>query len=159
LSTGGWVRGSGMQKNILLLDDDPSVRQMLRRVLAEEGYRVLPVADGAEALSSVSANAMDLALLDLNLPGDDGWNIFEELSKSDPLLPIMIITARSNQLFRALAAGAAALMEKPLDFPKLLETIRELLSETAAVRAARVAGRKTGFHYHAPTADNPASRS
>jgi len=87
-------------------------------------------------------------LLDLNLPGKDGWKFFEELNAADPLLPIVIITARANQLFRALAAGAAALMEKPLDFPKLLATIRDLLNEPAAIRAARVAGRKTEFRYH-----------
>jgi two-component system phosphate regulon response regulator OmpR len=146
-----------MQKNILLVDDDASVRQMLRRVLAEEGYRVVSATRSAEALDSATASSMDLALLDLNLPGEDGWNIFEQLTKADPLLPIVIITARSNQLFRAVAAGAGALMEKPLDFPKLLGTIRDLINEPAAVRAARVAGRKTEFRYHPPTPDTPTS--
>jgi DNA-binding response OmpR family regulator len=156
---GGSIAVVAMQKNILLVDDDPSVRQMLRRVLAEEGYHVVLAADGAEALGSACANTMDLALLDLSLPGKDGWKTFEQLSIADPLMPIVIITARPNQSYRAQAAGAGALMEKPFDFPKLLGTIHELLNEPAAARAARAANRKAAVNRLQAAADGPLSGS
>ena len=65
-------------------------------------------------------------------------------------MPIIVITARPNQRFTALAAGIGALMEKPLDLQKLFATIRELLDEPADVRIARLAGRPSEFHYVPP---------
>ena len=91
---------------------------------------------------------VDLIMLDLNMPVRDGWQTFQTLSRDYPLLPIIIITARSNQRFPALAAGVGALMEKPLDFPHLLETIRALLEEPAEARLARVSGRLSQFHFY-----------
>ena len=131
---------------ILLVDDDPAVRSALAQVLAEEGYVVTCGADGEEALRIVD-DTINLVLLDLNMPVRNGWDTFEQLTAQNPLVPVIIITARSNQLFTALSAGVGALMEKPLDFPELLETIRELLDEPVEVRLARVAGRTPGFRY------------
>ncbi len=135
------------RKKILLVDDDPSIRQMLGRLLTEEKYAVFPAENSAEALALAAATPMDLALLDLNLPGPSGWDIFERLTSENPMLPVIIITARPNQLFVALAAGAGALLEKPLDFPKLLETMQQLLNEPAETRLARLAGKAADFHY------------
>jgi DNA-binding response OmpR family regulator len=134
-------------KTILLVDDDPSVREMIGRVLTGEGYFVFAAANGAEALGIASANHIDLALLDLNMPGKGGWDTFEQLTARDPLLAVIIITARPNQLFTALGAGAGALLEKPLDFPRLLSTVQQLLTESAELRLARIAGQQSEFHY------------
>jgi DNA-binding response OmpR family regulator len=136
-----------MKPKILLVDDDAAIRDMLGRVLTESGYLVLPAVNGQEALDLAAAVEIDLVLLDLNLPVKNGWETFERLTNENPLLPIVIITARSNQLFPALASGAGALMEKPLDFPTLLETISALLEEPAETRLARIAGRRAEFHY------------
>src|SRR6185436_11553772 len=136
-----------MKPKLLLVDDDAAVREMVGRVLTEAGYSTLSAANGQEALDMASANEVDLVLLDLNLPVKNGWDTFERLTTANPLLPIIIITARPNQLFPALAAGVGALMEKPLDFPKLLETIRILLVEPAEKRLARIVGRPAEFHY------------
>lgn len=136
-----------MRPKILLVDDDPAIREMLGRILSQEGYAVLPAANGQEALELAAASEVDLLLLDLNLPVRNGWETFEQITTEHPLLPIIIITARPNQLFPALAAGAGALMEKPLDFSKLLQTIRGLLEESAETRLARIAGRPVEFHY------------
>jgi len=132
---------------ILIVDDDAAVREMLARVLAGEGYSVCVAGDEQAALNIVSQTKIDLTLLDLNLPGKSGWNTFKQLTAKNPLLPVIIVTARSNQLFTALGAGVGALLEKPLDFPKLLQTIRELLAEPAASRLARLAGSPADFHY------------
>jgi DNA-binding response OmpR family regulator len=139
-----------MKRKILLLDDDEAIRQMLGRVLTQEGYMVIPAATGQRALELAAATELDLALLDLNLPGQNGWDVFERLTAEEPLLPIVIITARANQLFVALGAGAGALMEKPLDPPRLLQIIRDLLDEPAEMRLARLAGKRAEFHYLPP---------
>jgi DNA-binding response OmpR family regulator len=136
-----------MKTKILLVDDDPAIREMLGRVLEEQGYEVLPAANGRDALDVAEERQIDLVLLDLNLPVKNGWDTFEQLTARNPLMPVVIITARPNQIFPALAAGAGALMEKPLDFPKLLETISDLLNESAEVRLARIAGRPAEFHF------------
>jgi DNA-binding response OmpR family regulator len=140
-------RAAPAELRILIVDDDAAVRKMLARVLAGEGYSVCMAADERAALEIAAATKIDLTLLDLNLPGKSGWNTFKQLTGKNPLLPVIIVTARSNQLFTALGAGVGALLEKPLDFPKLLQTIRELLAEPAASRLARLAGSPADFHY------------
>jgi two-component system response regulator MprA len=134
-------------KRILLVDDDPAVRDSLARLLMGEGYEVLPAANGVEALDLAGRSEVDVVLLDLNLPKKNGWDTFELMTRQNPKTPVIIITARPNQLFPALASGAGALMEKPLDFPKLLQTIRDLLAEPVEARIARLAGKPAEFHY------------
>jgi len=138
---------SAARKTLLLVDDDSSVREMIGRVLASEGHRVLCAANGAEALGLAEANPIDLVLLDLNMPVKNGWDTFERLTAADPLLAVIIITARPNQFFTALGAGVGALLEKPLDFPTLLQTVSGLLAESAELRLARLAGKQTDFRY------------
>jgi len=135
------------QARILLVDDDASVREMLMRVLVGEGYLVLPAANGLEGLKIAAGTHIDLVLLDLNMPGQSGWDTFERLTAENPLVPVIIITARSNQLFTALASGVGALLEKPLDFPSLLQAIVHLLAESEEQRLARMAGKPAEFHY------------
>jgi two-component system, OmpR family, phosphate regulon response regulator OmpR len=136
------------ENRILVVDDDSSVREMLTRVLVGEGYLVSAAADGTSALEIATATKIDLVLLDLNMPGKSGWDTFERLTAENPLLPVIIVTARANQLFTAMGAGVGALLEKPLHFPKLLQTIEQLLAEPAELRLARMAGsRPVDFHY------------
>lgn len=134
---------------ILLVDDDDGVRHSLGDLLAEEGYFVLPASDGRQALDLIATTVVDLVLLDLNMPVKNGWDTFERLSAEHPLVPVAVITARPNQLFTAVSAGVGALLEKPLDMPMLIRTIKRLLAESAEARLARLAGRETDFHYSA----------
>jgi DNA-binding response OmpR family regulator len=135
------------RKQILVVDHDPSVRTMLKRVLAGEGYRVRSAANGAAALQVADAAPPDLVLLDLKLPEENGWDVFGRLTRKWPLLPVVVITSRSNQLFTALAAGVGALVEKPLHIPKTVQTVSRLLRESVETRLARVAGKAAQFHY------------
>ena len=82
------------------------------------------------------------------MPGQSGWDTFERLTASQPLLAVIIITARPNQLFTALGAGVGALLEKPLDFPQLLQAVTRLLAETPESRLARLAGQASDFYYN-----------
>ena len=139
--------GGGTGKRILLADDDATVRESLQAVLTAEGFTVIPARNGEQALELVAVTDVDLALLDLTMPVKNGWDTFERLTAEHPLIPVIIITARPNQLFTALSAGAGALLEKPMDIPILLGTIRKLLAEPAEQRLARLAGERTVFHY------------
>ncbi len=125
----------------MLVDDDPAIRKILLRLLTEEGYSVLPAANGLEAIEFASLTRFNLVLLDLNMPLKNGWETFEQLTTNDPLLPVIVITARPNQFFPAFAWGVGALLEKPLDFTRLFQTINSLLAEPMEVRLARVEGR------------------
>jgi DNA-binding response OmpR family regulator len=144
-------------EKILLVDDDPGIRVMLSRVLNDAGYRVECASDGNAALECAKDGTVALVLLDLNMPGKDGWDTYEQLTSDHPLLPIIIITARPSQQFTALAAGTGVLMEKPLDLPKLILAIRDLLDEPEDVRIARLAGRPAEFHYIPPTKQESAA--
>jgi DNA-binding response OmpR family regulator len=141
---------SGPKKQtILVVDDDPSVREVLARVLAEEGFLVLTAINGPEALGIAQVNQIDLVLLDLNMPLQSGWDTFERLTAQNPLLAVIIVTARPGQVFTALGAGVGALLEKPLDYPKLVTTVRSVLAEPLEVRLARMTGHRADFRYFA----------
>jgi DNA-binding response OmpR family regulator len=128
------------------------VRDSLNDVLVAEGYFVIPAENGQQALDLANKSSVDLVLLDLNMPVKNGWDTFQQLTFEHPLIPIIIATARPNQLFTALGAGAGALLEKPMDIPTLLRTMEKLLVETAEQRLARLAGIETEFHYKSATA-------
>jgi CheY-like chemotaxis protein len=142
--------GPSDKRKILLADDDPAIRRILLRLLEEEGYFVLAASNGAEALALTNATKFDLALLDLNMPVKDGWETFTQLSTQNPQLPVILITARSNQFFPALASGVDALLEKPLDFVTLFQTIHELLEESPEARLERFLGRPPAFRFSPP---------
>jgi len=116
-------------KRILLVDDERSIRESLSKILGAENYEVVLAENGHEAIEKHGAQRIDLLILDLNMPVKNGWDTLEWLVKIDPVLPVVIITGRSNERALAETAGADALMEKPLDVPLLLQTIRELMDE------------------------------
>jgi DNA-binding response OmpR family regulator len=143
---------------ILLADDDPGVRESLAAALRSDGYLVLPAKDGQEALNLASINKVDLVLLDLNMPVKNGWDAFERLTAENPLLPIIIVTARPNQLFTAINAGVGALLEKPLDISVLLKTIQRLLREPAEERLRRFTGQTAPFYFQPSPEDMRAGK-
>ena len=125
---------------VLLVDDDRSVLDALGTVIESEGSELVRAADGHEAVENFRQQPIDIVLLDLNMPVKSGWDTLERLTTIDPLLPIIVITARSDAYPVAMDTGVAALMQKPRDVPLLLEAMRELLAEPATKRLSRVAG-------------------
>jgi CheY-like chemotaxis protein len=136
-----------MSKKILLVDDEWSILEALSKVLGAEDYEVVLAENGQDAVEKIAAEPIDLILLDLGLPVKDGWATLEWLARINPLLPVIIITGRSEQRTLAEKAGAYALMEKPLDVPLLLQTIRDLLDEPLESRVRRASDPAHGFRH------------
>ena len=139
-----------MIKRILLVDDDRSIRESLSKILRAENYKVVLSENSQEAFEKQGAEHIDLLILDLNPDASrvrNAWAALERLIGINPVLPVVIITGRSNQRSLAETAGADALMEKPLDVPLLLQTICELLTEPMESRARRASNRVSRFRY------------
>lgn len=121
-------------KTILLADDDAAIRQTLGQVLIQEQYQVVFASTGREAAQKFMTDLPDLVLLDIGMPDHDGWDTFSLINQTHPEVPVIIITARPNQEEHAASSGVAALMEKPLDLPLLLGSIRDLLADSHSGR-------------------------
>jgi DNA-binding NtrC family response regulator len=134
-----------MTKRILLADDDASVRETLGRVLELEHYDVVLAGGGREAVAKFRADPPDLVLLDLDMPDQNGWQVFDAICHVAPRVPVLIITAVPHQAKRAAQLGAAALMEKPLHLPRLLQVLSDLLAESVETRRARTTGKAAEF--------------
>jgi CheY-like chemotaxis protein len=95
---------------VLLVDDDRSVLDALGTVIESEGFELVRAADGHEAVEKFRQQPIDIVLLDLNMPVKGGWDTLERLTTINPLLPIIVITARSDAYPVAMDTGVAALM-------------------------------------------------
>ena len=122
----------GRHANILLVDDDLSVRQALGEALAVENYHVALAATGPEAvrhLEERGEHEIDAVLLDLRLGPEDGWNLFSRLTRMQPGLPVIIMTGTRGEQVPVSATDCVALLEKPLDLRQLFETLRDVTAE------------------------------
>lgn len=111
------------------MDDDPSIRSGLKKLLTQAKYDVALAADGFEAVDRFFAGQIDLLIMDLNMPGKDGWAACENITRKNPYVPTIIMTGLPDQFPIAAAAGAGALLEKPLNPDELLRVISDLLKE------------------------------
>ena len=119
-----------MQK-ILIVDDDPELRQALKLRLRANHYDTVHAVDGYSAIAQALKEHPDLIILDLGLPAGDGFIVLERLQDDDKLsaIPVVVLTARDPQgnEQRAMQAGAAAYFQKPADNAELLDVIRATL--------------------------------
>src|SRR5215831_8900872 len=127
-----------MNKKILLADDDAGVRNTLRRVLESENYTVVTAGTGRETGAKFIEELPDLVLLDLTMPDRNGWEVFELINSTHPLVPVIIITAKPHQYAHAADLGVDAIMEKPLDLPCLLQKMAQFLAESEDERVHRL---------------------
>ncbi len=145
-------------KKILVVDDDPVVAKSFDRVLAGKGYAVITAANGEEALRKLNAETYDVVFTDIKMPGMSGIEVAERVKKSQPWLPVVIVTGygtMENEA-RAEAAGVSGFLRKPLS-PEMIEgsTEKALLEagtapvaalEAAAPAAAPAEEVKAGSH-------------
>ena len=125
-----------MKKKILIVDDDAAIREAMSKVLRAENYEVVLAAAGEQ----FEAGEIDLLLLDLGLRTQNGWDVFEHLTSEHPLVPIIVLTGQASQYPLPVAAGVGAVMEKPLEVSRLLQTMQELLTEPQGIRQHRLGG-------------------
>jgi DNA-binding NtrC family response regulator len=116
--------------DVLVVDDEPVVRDGIARVLADEGLAVAAAPTAAAALAHPAAATCRVALCDVMLPDGSGLELLRALRASRPDLPVVIITgyATPETLARAAMAEACAILAKPFDAPELLQTVRAALS-------------------------------
>jgi DNA-binding response OmpR family regulator len=117
---------------LLLVDDEPAVRSALGRMLRLEGFDVVCASNCREALENLYEWPIGLVLLDINVANENGWDLCRRARSQFPELRVVAITAKPDQEAAAAASGAHALMEKPLDLPRLLEVMYGLLAEKPA---------------------------
>jgi CheY-like chemotaxis protein len=121
---------------ILIADDRPSSRELLRLVLERAGYAVIEAEDGEEALDRARSGNPDLILLDLQMPGIDGYGVLAALRGDTRFqnLPVLALTASAmrGDRERIMAAGFTDYLAKPAGPEVLRETVARLLRESAA---------------------------
>lgn len=112
--------------HILIVDDDPLIRQALNRLLTRQGYQVSAAASVGEARPLLAQGSFDLVLTDLQMPGEDGLTLVREIRQRSANLPVVMLTAHGtmNTVLQALRAGANDFLTKPYAMDELLGIIR-----------------------------------
>lgn len=125
-----------MKERILIIEDDEGIVRVLRRALTYEGYQVETALDGESGLGRVHDWRPDLVILDLMLPGMDGFEVTQRM-RTEGNIPILMLTAKEtiNDRVQGLDAGADDYMTKPFDLDELLARVRALLRRTQLERA------------------------
>ena len=128
------------QAHILVVDDHQEIRELVQRFLRDHGYRVSTVANGVEMKKCLADAAIDLIVLDLMMPGDDGLTLCRNL-RAESAIPIIMLTAMGEETDRiiGLEMGADDYLAKPFNPRELLARIKAVLrrSETANQRSPR----------------------
>jgi FixJ family two-component response regulator len=124
---------------VFVVDDDPSVREGLRRLLTSVGFRVEVFATAQAFLGARCAGAPGYLVLDVRLPGLSGLDLQRELADTDAALPIIFLTGHGDipMSVRAMRAGAAEFLTKPVREQDLLDAIRSALERDRVARAER----------------------
>ncbi|MBL9139444.1 MAG: response regulator [Verrucomicrobiales bacterium] len=131
-------------RRVLLVDDDASVRASLVEALeVGSGHRltVETASSAREAYCRFISWTPSLVLLDLGLPDQDGWKLFENLEMNRPFVPFILITAQPDQIIRARRMGFDAVFEKPVAPASLVDTILGVLGESESQRLQRLVAR------------------
>ncbi|MEU1318197.1 response regulator transcription factor [Streptomyces tibetensis] len=126
-----------MPHTVLLAEDDRAIRNALERALTLEGYQVMAVADGVEALAQAHRNRPDVLLLDVMMPGIDGLQVCRVLRAEGDRTPVLMLTALVETADRiaGLDAGADDYVVKPFDVEEVFARLRALLRRTSPVGA------------------------
>lgn len=133
------------QETILVVDDEANIRELARMYLEQDGYRVLIAVNGQMALDTIRQQNPDLVVLDLMLPGIDGWEVCRRIRASSRL-PILMLTARDDDIDKivGLEMGADDYLTKPFNPRELVARVRAILRRAAAPLAPQNETRRLG---------------
>ena len=124
---------------VLIVDDDRDIGRMLSTLMNKGGLSSLVAYDGETALQMLAAQAPDLLLVDVKMPGLDGMEVLKRVKETDPQLPVVLITAYAeiSGSVAAMKAGAFDYLAKPFDHLEVMRVVRAALSERQRRRQAR----------------------
>jgi CheY-like chemotaxis protein len=127
-----------MSPHLMIVEDDPEMRDLLRKVLEKDGYLISLAANCHEAVSALGKDQFDLVVTDMLMPHDGGLELLETLRSTLPDLPVIIITAFGDwqSYSRALELGAVAFISKPLKMAELTAAIHTALAGRGAGQIA-----------------------
>jgi two-component system chemotaxis response regulator CheY len=120
-------RMTSQSAGILVVDDEPTVRVLVAKILTSRGYLVLPATNGAEALAVFNRARPSLAVLDMRMPVMDGWGFVRALHEQNMWLPVLVMTAAEDGERWAREIGAAGYLSKPFDYQDLLAKVSYLV--------------------------------
>jgi DNA-binding NtrC family response regulator len=129
---------------ILLIDDEKSIRNVLKDILQHEGYRIEEAADGEQGLQKMAAQPFDLVLCDIKMPKMDGLEVLQQIMQLQPDVPVIMISGHGTieTAVDAVKKGAFDFIAKPPDLNRLLITIRNALDKNTLVKETRVLKKK-----------------
>ena len=136
-----------MNERLLLVEDDDAIADALRLHLEEAGYQLHREANGLHALAAIDRERWDLVLLDLMLPGADGWDVCRHLRARHAGVPVIMLSARSAEAHRVLGLelGADDYLAKPFSMLELVARVRALLRRVDQLRSATPAAAQLRF--------------
>jgi len=128
---------TGERRTILVVDDEPEVLSLFKRILSAEDTQILPAGSGAEALAIARRTRLDLVILDVKLPDVSGIEVLRRLRKMDDRLPVIIVTAygSADGARACMRLGAFDYLTKPFDNQEIRRVAREALMVGGARRA------------------------
>jgi len=123
------IGNAGQRPHILLVDDDTEIRSMLSKFLHDHGLTVTPAADGQDMFAALARSRIDLILLDIMMPGEDGLSLCRRLQSQNHAPPVILLTAVDGEVERILGLeiGADDYVVKPFSPRELLARIRNVL--------------------------------
>ena len=126
-------------RHILVVDDDREIRELVGRLLEKEGFRVTRAADGVEMRKRLETGAIDLIVLDVMLPGKDGLALCRDLRGQNITTPVILLTARGDEIDRVLGLemGADDYVPKPFSARELIARIRAIFRRVNSPQAMR----------------------
>lgn len=132
------MAGDGVKKVILVADDSSTARKFVSFALALEHFRIIAAVDGMDALEKISRTPVDLAIVDLNMPNMDGYELIRAIRGSEDLkeLPVIILSSETSpeSKQRGKEAGANAYLEKPFNADKIKYQVSKFLNLVHSVR-------------------------
>jgi DNA-binding response OmpR family regulator len=136
-----------MNEHLLLVEDDDAIAVALRLHLEDAGYRLHREADGRQAMAAIDRQRWDLVLLDLMLPGADGWEVCRHLRARHADVPVIMLSARSAEAHRVLGLelGADDYIAKPFSMLELVARIRAPLRRIEQMRSTAAARQDFSF--------------
>jgi two-component system nitrogen regulation response regulator NtrX len=134
-------------KTVLVVDDEAAIRETLDQILRYEKYRVLLADSGPAALEQLAAQPVDVVLLDIKMPGMDGFEVLDRIRETSPDVQVVVISGHGTieTAVEAVQKGAYTFLEKPLERSRLLVTLRNSLDHKRALTDKKILQERSGL--------------